>query len=540
MNDKHSSSEWILTGGTILTMDEANPVAPALLWRDNRIVATGPLGDVTKSCQASPYLIDLEGRTAVPGFNDSHIHLAQLGQHENGLILDGMSKAEILEALREYAAHRPAEKIITGFGWDYPNCPDPHRRDLDAIVPDTPVILMQFSGHGTWLNTAALDFLKIHRDTPDWDIGGAERDADGELTGVVREFGRAPGVRRLFRRYTGNRKAAAAGLPRAFEKLRENGITSVQDNTWFPWVMSEIAATGRSDRRTCRVSCWSAGFIPLLDFWLGMKRFDPDWFARGPRKYLADGAFSSHSAWLTEPYADRPETAGRGTDADEIAHWIRRAIRNGRQLAIHAIGDAATAAYLDAMERFDPSGLVPMRHRIEHCQLVREADFERIQRLGMVVSAQPHAAGNPPKDIGLLGAERARRAYPFRSLLDAGVPLAFGSDYPGETTYGPLYGVHLAVNREGGEAITPAEALFAYTAGGAWAEFRERDKGTLKAGYLCDIAILSADPTRVEPTSIKDISVDATIIDGRIVYERTGRELRLNPAAAVRSGKGTL
>jgi hypothetical protein len=167
-----------------------------------------------------------------------------------------------------------------------------------------------------------------------------------------------------------------------------------------------------------------------------------------------------------------------------------------------------------------------LRHRIEHGQLIRREDIPRIRDLGMIVSAQPHAAADPAKDARLIGEERLAQAYPYRSLLDAEVPLAFGSDYPGENSFDPLFGMHLAVNRSGGEAITPEEALTCYTAAGAYAEWQEDRKGRLRLGYLADFAVLSADPTSVQPSEIHRIEVDATVVNGRCVFERDGRELR--------------
>ncbi|MEE8442054.1 MAG: amidohydrolase [Spirochaetia bacterium] len=520
-------TDVLFSGGTILTMDSYQPRAEAMLIRENRIVAVGPRRKaMAEATHSEPVEIDLKGRTVIPGFNDSHIHVTQLGDRGNSLDLSGMNKAQILESVVEKSQGLKPGAILTGYQWDYPACPDPHLRDLDELVPDRAVLLFQFSGHGAWANSKALALLGISRDTPDWEIGGPDRDEDGELNGIVRELGGAPGIRRLFIKQLGNRKEAGANLQTAMERLREHGITSVQDNTWFPWVVGEIGKLNRRGEQSCRISCWSPGFLGLLDLWFSLKRFNRYWYSRGPRKFFLDGAFSSHTAWLDEPYADKRETSGAGRPVEKIIPWIRRATRQGRQIACHSIGDAATGAYLDAMATMNGPRTMELRHRIEHGQLIRERDIERIVKFGMVVSAQPQAAGTPEKDRALLGPERAVGAYPYRSLIDAGVHLAFGSDYPGELTFEPLLGVHLAVNREGGQAITPEEAIACYTAGSAWAEFKENEKGKLKSGYLCDIAVLSADPTKVDSSTIKDITVDATIVNGKLVYLRSGTELR--------------
>lgn len=514
-------SEFLLVDANILTLDDTAPRVDALLWRDGKIVAVGREAEVRAQATDAD-IQDLGGRTVVPGFNDAHIHLAALGERETALDLSGMNLSQIVEAVREKHVQLPPGEHIQGYNWDYPACPDPHRRHLDAVAPDRVVVLFQFSGHGGWLNSAALELLKINRETPDWGMGGADRDPDGELNGILREPGQAPGRMRLYRKELFNWRRAEQHIRAALPRLAEHGITSVQDNTWFPWNMRALQNVYRSGDLTCRVNCWSPGFLPPFEWLFILKRFRDEWYERGPRKYFLDGAFSSHTAWLKEPYADRPDSTGSGKDAESIVPYLRRAQRERRQIACHAIGDAATAAYVEAVARVAGKEAAPLRHRIEHGQLIDPEDMERIARLGMVVAAQPHAAATPEKDAGLLGAERANRSYAYRSMLDAGVHLAFSSDYPGEATYDPLYGIHLAVNRQGGEAITPMEALQCYTTGSAFAEFKESRKGKLAPGYVPDFVVLSDDPTLVDPQGIKDIRVDMTVVDGRRVYTREG------------------
>ena len=549
------SMDTIWQGGSVVTVDEEQPRAEAVLVRDKRIEAVGSQAEVRAAARPDAEVIDLEGCTLIPGFNDAHIHLFIMGDHANSITLHGLSKAEILERLGAAAGAGAADagtkhegggatardtggggdnttasdtSPLLAYAWDYERCPDPHKRDLDEVFPNRPVILFQFSGHGAWVNSAALKLLQIDADTPDWEMGGPDRDENGELTGILREPSNSPQVREVRDAQWRDRENVRRGLRAALPKLAEHGITSIQDNTWFPWVLDEIKQLHRRGELTCRLSCWAYGKQPQFVRAFRRRRFNKDWFARGPVKYFWDGAFSSYTAFLTEPYADRPGIRGKGTEVDAIAHILRRATRRNRQIAAHSIGDAATAAYIDAMAQVatERPTARQLRHRIEHGQLIRSEDIPRIRDLGMIVSAQPHAASDPGKDRRLIGQERLRRAYPYRSLLDAGVPLAFGSDFPGEATFDPLYGMHLAVNREGGEAITATEALHAYTAGGAYAEWKEREKGRIRPGFLADLAVLSADPTAVDPTSIQDIQVDATVVDGRFVFEREGSALK--------------
>ncbi|MFW5688252.1 MAG: amidohydrolase [Spirochaetota bacterium] len=515
--DEHED-EILLTGGTIITIDPKRPRAEALLVRGNRIVAVGSAAEVEAAARAGARRVALEGKTVVPGFNDAHIHLANLGMRENQVNLEGLDKRAIIDRLLAAARELKRGEPLLAFAWDYESCPDPQRRDLDEHFPDRPVVLIQFSGHGAWLNSAALRMLSIDERTEPWEMGRPEVDTSGALTGIIGEPGNYPPMRTFWFSRMKDRRAIRAGLAAAMKRMAEHGITSVQDNSWWPRTVREIARLHRRGEQTCRISCWSLGREPLTDVRFSISRFKPDWYERGPRKFFWDGAFSSRTAWLTEPYADRSETVGSGATAEEIEPRLRAAIRQRRQVAAHSIGDAATAAYCEAFDRLDPpSGL---RFRIEHGQLIREEDFERIRRLGMVVSAQPHAAGDPEKDRRLLGEERAARAYPFRRLLDLGIPLAFGSDYPGEATYDPLYGIQLAVDRPEGPAITAEEAIACYTAGGAYAEWKESTKGRLRPGFLADLAVLSADPTVVPPGAIGEIDVILTMVDGRIVHDR--------------------
>jgi predicted amidohydrolase YtcJ len=477
-------------------------------------------------------IVDVGGRTIIPGFNDAHIHLTQTGAQERTVDLTGLTKEQIIERLRECAVSVPRNEPIIGNKWDFDSVPDPHKADLDSVFPDRRVILIQFSGHGAWLNSAALRSAGITKTTGDWNMGGPDRDAQGELTGIVREPGHHKRLRRLWFGSLRVRRVVAENLRSAMRLLGEHGITSVQDNTWFPWIAAELASLHERGEQTLRVSCWSLGTYPILDRWFSLKRFDPDWYPRGPRKFFADGAFSSYSAWLLEPYADRPETRGSGTESQKLAACFRAATRAGKQTATHAIGDAAVRSIVDAFESIgDQPAVRDLRHRIEHAQLAGETDIERIAKLGLLVSCQPHAAGDPAKDLRQLGEKRAAHAYPYRSLLDAGVPLSFGSDYPGESTFDPLLGIHLAVNRtperapaassiSPDEAITPEEALAAYTTGAAYAQFAEARKGRVAPGYLADLTVLSDDPSAVNPSTIRDIRVEATMVDGRVVYER--------------------
>ncbi len=517
-------ADTVLFNGIVIPLSRIGARATAVLVRDGKIVAVGSDQKILGTARTDARRIDLSGRTVIPGFNDNHIHVAAMGNHFTTPNLHGMTKSEIITYLLEcYADPKPSDMIV-GVQWDYTHCPDPHREDLDRAFGSTPVVLTQYSGHAVWANSAALNLVGISEATPDWPSGGAERDESGRLTGIVREpYGHGK-YRKLFRRRQFDPERIMAGIPAALKVLSSYGFTSVQDNTWAMAGLKAYRELRSSEKLNMRVSCWSLGDLSRpLRYQFEHAKFDPDWYHLGPRKFFLDGAFSSRTAYLMDPYEDNPGTIGKGMSMEEIRHLMVPAARTGRQIACHSIGDRATMQFCDGVEEVSRKHprVREMRWRVEHGQIIRHEDIERMARLGVVVSAQAHALTDPQKDRRLLGVERARGAYPYRSLLDAGVPLAFGSDFPGEGTYDPLLGVHLVVNREGPEAISAEEALFCYTAGSAHAEFREDRKGTIEAGKLADLTILSDDPTSVDPERIRDITVEMTIVGGKVVYERS-------------------
>ncbi len=516
----------LLVNGDFITLDPARPRAQALLAEGERIAAIGTEAEVSALAAPGALRIDLGGKTAVPGFNDNHIHAVSGGHHSSRALLYGMDTDAIIAHLRE--RHNGIRKggLISGFGWDYETCPNPHRRVLDEAFPGHPVVLHQFSGHAVWASSEALRRMRIDRRTPDPPHGRIIRDEAGEPTGVLRELGNNPWLRKQFAQRHSHPPSIRTYLLRAMEDYRRLGITSVQDNTWFPRVLGVLAALHREGRLTTRFAYWFRGEKRWEAALMRMRRLDDSWLRPGPWKYFLDGTFSARSAWLTEPFADEGDNRGLGRSRAQILPLLEPHVRSrdprGRaQVACHAIGDRAIQEYLDAVEEL--AGRYPwiptMRLRIEHGQLIRGEDIPRLRRLGVLIAAQPHALGTPEKDARLLGAGRAERAYPYRSLLDEGVALSFGSDFPGEPTLDPMLGIHFVVNRSGPERITVEEALRCYTVGSAYAEFQEEAKGSLAPGKMADVAVLSADPTAVASERLREIRVEMTIAGGRVVHQ---------------------
>ncbi|MFN2312549.1 MAG: amidohydrolase, partial [Spirochaetia bacterium] len=483
--------------------DEAN----ALQVRNGIIVWVGRAGAQDAPLDAagrSAVLVkDLGGATVLPGFIDNHVHLAVTGDLASQPRLNGMNAAQIREVLRQRHAEITPRETLRGYGWDYPTWPDPHRSFLDEISTDRPIVLFQFSGHAACVNGAMLRKLGIDRNTPDPPDGSIERDEYGEPTGILREGASRPLHVERMRRVNRDRRLVEHLLEAGQDVLVQHGITSVGDNTWYAGSAFALTRLRRRGRLRCRVSSWSLGSAPRERLLMRFAPYDREYVRRGPVKYFLDGAFSSHTALLLEPYIGEPNNHGTPVlHGQALQQQLLRLTRRGRQGAFHAIGDAAVRDFLDAVENLAARGepTRECRHRLEHCQLVAAGDMTRLARLGVLVAAQPHALGSPEKDKQLLGAERAERAYPYRSLLDSGVALSFGSDSPAEAGFEPLEGIRLACLRPGPEQITVREAIQCYTRGSAYAEGTENWKGSIAVGKAADLAVLSHDPLELDRT----------------------------------------
>jgi predicted amidohydrolase YtcJ len=522
-------NQLALWNARVLTLDSRRPQAEAVLIAGERIVSVGSSADILGQCQRDTERIDLQGLVVIPGFNDSHVHAVAMGDYLLQPNLRGLDADQIVEKLKEHYRGAAPGETLYALGWDYPDCPDPHRDTLDRAFPDNPVVLVQFSGHGMWLNSRALARYRVDRTTPDPPGGSILRDAAGEPTGILRDGAAEPVHRSRFAAMHFDRDRHRQLLDRALSELRRVGVTSVQDNTWVYTTVALLRRLRRRGSLSCRFSCWFYGMIPWMAFLMQLQSYDRRYVRRGLWKYLLDGTFSTRTAWLLEPYAGEPDNCGQAAGIlKRLDLILSRLARLGRQATFHAIGDRTIREFLDAVQRLEARSprARDLRLRLEHAQLIDPADIDRLARLSVVVSAQPGALGTPAKDEALLGPERAARAYPYRSLLEAGVPLAFGSDFPGEVELAPLLGIHRAVNRPGPEAITPLQALSAYTRGSAYAEFQEREKGSLEAGKLADLTVLSDDPLAVPKEKIRDIRVEATYVGGGRVFPEVeaGRE----------------
>jgi len=531
-------ADRILVNGKIWTGDANRPAAEAVAFLGERIVAVGTSAEVRRAASSSAETIDLAGRPAFPGFIDSHVHFMNGGYSRLAVQLrDASSKEEFVARIAAKAKALPKGEWIQNGEWDHELFRPvelPRRDWIDPVTPDHPVCINRLDGHMILANSLALKIAGVTKSTPAPPGGEIVRDpATGEPTGILKDaamdlvYAKIPPPTP-----DQDLRAAEAALACAAEK----GVTSVHD------VSGEVGIDTyqrllREGRLTTRIYFYFP--ITNIDLVTRMKLqagFGNDRLRFAGLKGFADGSLGSSTAYFDEPYADDPKTSGIlvGQMYPEgiMGKRILEADGAGLQVAIHAIGDRANAVILGEFEKVAAArGPRDRRWRIEHAQHLRPADFDRYAKLGVIASVQPyHAIDDGRWAERKIGPERAKTTYAFRSFLDRGVVLACGSDWP-VAPMDPIWGIYAAVTRAtidgqrpGGwvpeQKISVEDAVRGFTRGGAFAEFAERDKGTIAVGKLADVVVLDTDLLAVSPEKIKEAKVVMTICGGRIVYRR--------------------
>jgi predicted amidohydrolase YtcJ len=532
------SANLVLVGGKVWTGDPQRPQTEAVACRDGRIAAVGTNEAVRRWIGPGTRVIDLKGRRVVPGFNDAHVHFLSGGQNLAGVQLrSARSQAEFRERLRAFAARLPKGRWILGGDWDHENWTPadlPTRRLIDDVTPDNPVFVSRLDGHMALANSLALRLAHITRSTPDPPGGTIVRDARGEPAGVLKDAAMDP-VERVIPAPSPEEMAGA--IRAAMREAAEHGVTSVQDMSAAPDVLAVYQELLARRELTVRIY----GFQPLPRWarlaQVGLRTaFGGEQLKIGGLKGFADGSLGSTTALFFEPYLDAPKTSGLANDEmipeSRMRDNIRAADRAGLQVAVHAIGDRANQIILDMFQEVErQDGPRDRRFRIEHAQHLRRDDISRFGRQHVIASMQPyHCIDDGRWAEKRIGPERAKGTYAFRSLLDTGATLAFGSDWP-VAPLDPLMGIYAAATRRTldgkhpdgwipEQRITVAEAVRAYTTGSAIAGFDERQKGTLEPGRLADLVVLSGDIFTIDPRAIEPTRVDVTVFDGRVIHER--------------------
>ncbi len=532
------TADAVYVNASFITLDPARPRVEALAVRGGEITAAGSRREILDLSGPQTRVVDLEDGFVLPGFIDSHVHLMNGGFALLSVQLrDACSKEELVVRLAAAAKARPEGEWILNGDWDHQLFRPvelPHREWIDAATPRHPVCVNRLDGHMVLCNSLALRLAGIDRTTPAPPGGEIVRDpVTGDPTGILKDTAMGLVERIIPAPSIEERRRA---LDAALRYAAERGVTSVHD------VSGEAGLDLYQEyRRAGRLTLRMYFYMPIgraeeilaQGFQTG---FGDDLLRFAGLKGFADGSLGSGTAAFFEPYSDEPGNRGllHGQMFPEgiMASRLAAADAGGLQTAVHAIGDRAIDAILSAYEGATAAGPVrDRRWRIEHAQHVRPADFDRFARLGVIASVQPyHAADDGRWAEARIGPQRARSTYAFRTFLDRGVPLAFGSDWP-VAPMDPILGLAAAVTRmpidgsrpEGWvpeQKITVEEALRAYALGGAYAEYAESRKGALTPGRLADMVVLDRDPMAVEPGALGSLQVLRTICGGAEIFRR--------------------
>jgi len=514
------------------TGDPRRPWADAVLVRGERLELVGSSAEVKKRAGAGVPVLDARGMMLVPGFIDSHVHFLDGGFALASVQLrDARTKADFVERIRRHAAGLPDGAWILNGDWDHTNWGGelPERGWIDSVTPNNPVWINRLDGHMNLANSLALRAAGITRATPDVAGGTVVRDGAGEPTGVLKDnamglMGSAVPVPPM--------AVSRRALDTAMQHVAARGVTAVHHmGSWSDLEVFRTAHAAGALRTRILAAVPLASWARLRDTIAASGRGD-DWLRIGALKGYVDGSLGSHTAAMLEPFTDSPTDSGFFvTSEDDLQRWTAGADRAGLQVMVHAIGDRAIRTQLGVFERVAREhGARDRRFRIEHAQHIAPADIPRFAALGVIPSMQPyHAIDDGRWADRVIGQERAKGTYAFRSLLAAKAKVAFGSDwFVAPPT--PLDGIYAAATRRtldgrhpGGwvpeQRITVEQALRAYTTGSAFAGFQDRELGMLRAGMLADLVLLDRDLTRIEPSAIREASVVLTMVGGRVVHD---------------------
>lgn len=522
--------------GRIISLDEENNTYKEILIDKNTIVALGCDGELDEYEGDDVARIDLKGKTMIPGFFDTHVHLVEGGRSLMDLNLKSTrSFDDFKKELISYSFNSD-EKWIIGSGWDEMKIfkgKMPDRRLIDEIVLNKPVMLIRQDGHSMVMNSKAISTLKLEKSKS----LVAPRLEDGSLSGMFYEQEAFSIIEKVMKMlpYSYFKRA----IKHASDAMVFNGITGVNDIfTDKPekfLIYKKMIKNGEIKHRVF-ASPYGSSKFSKMGFGLFKKHVN-DKLRIGPYKYFLDGSFGSNTAFLSEPYSNNPQNTGRlSVTKYRIKKAIQEAFNETRQIAVHAIGDESVNLFLNLYEKEYDKHQMNIRARVEHVDIIKDSDLRRFKRLKLIPSLQPVSNLENELILDRLGEGRIGRVHRFRSFFEMGLKVIFNSDWPfggGEypirddgyvfNGFEPLLGIHLAVNDVNinqDEQVDIKSALLAYTKNAAYANYMEDFYGTIEKGKIADLTVLSQNPFEVPKPLIKDIKVEMTIVDGKIVHRR--------------------
>jgi predicted amidohydrolase YtcJ len=528
--------------GQIRTVSKAMPLAEGMAVKDGRIAYIGAAGEARNRLSPAGTLIELApGQSVLPGIVDAHIHMLDAGMKRRSCMMEEPSSREqVLQTVADFAKKNPDFEWITGYGWPPSLFPDgnPHKKDLDAIVPDRPVFLFADDGHSAWLNSKGLATLGITKESADPPLGRIERDPQtGEPTGVLREEAAFQAEDRLPQPTD---EFMLDSLKEVQKYLHGLGITMIQDAYTSPRFLEIYSRAARSGDLTMKVVAAHVtnpappasqvdALIELRDkYAYGHLRADS-------AKILMDGIIEAKTAAVIEPYVDTNDHGILNWQAAEFAAMAQRLDKEGFQIHIHAVGDRAVRAGLDGLEAArKANGLSNNRHQMAHLEMVDPDDIPRFQELEVTANFQPYWLYEDvwleKNTVPYIGPERAKRLYQIKTLTDGGARLALGSDWP-ISAADPFLGMMVAATHKNPkkpeypvwepEERMPMETLLeAYTLGGAWINRSDEDTGSLEQNKAADFIIIDRDILAIPPDKVGGTQVLSTYVDGKCVYQR--------------------
>ncbi|MFN0140740.1 MAG: amidohydrolase [Pyrinomonadaceae bacterium] len=526
-------ADLVVTNANIRTMDAKRTVARSMAVLNGKIIAVG--SDATTRSFVGPKtrVVNAGGKTVIPGFNDAHVHFMETGSQLSSVDLrDAKSPEEFVRRIREFAAKLPKGRWILGGKWDHENWTPsdlPTAAMIDAATPNNPVFIDRLDGHMALANSLAMKLAGVNKETKDVDGGLIVRDAGGNPTGVFKDAAMSY-LNRVIPNPSLEERLEAAQA--ATDYAASLGVTSVQDMSAGTDVGVYQELLRRGTLKTRVYACSTLAGYKRWESTGVRAAFGSSMLRVGCLKGYADGSLGSTTAWFFEPYLDDPKTSGLASDEiTQTPDLVMGADRAGLQINIHAIGDRANDEILDIFERTAAAnGARDRRFRIEHAQHLRSVDIPRFGSQKVVASMQPfHIIDDGRWAWKRLDEKRIKGTYAFRTLLDTGAVLAFGSDSP-VAPLNPLLGVYAAVTRRTlddknpngwipEQKISVDETVRAFTFGSAYGEFQDDVKGTLETGKVADFVILSEDIFSIDPVKIRDVRVVLTVVNGKVAFE---------------------